>query len=139
MSGPLHLKLNCIVLGHNPRQIFPVDIELTKTVGHLREVIKDKKKPEFDHVATDRLELWKVDLPVNEMIEHNLNNLTLDPTKSLSPVDEMVEISPNAPPHNFGDDPRHIFPVDVEQTKTVGDLKNVIKVAKKPEFDHVAA
>ncbi|KAG1893776.1 uncharacterized protein F5891DRAFT_962503 [Suillus fuscotomentosus] len=164
MSGPLRLKLNCIVLGDNPRRIFPVDIEQTEIVGDLKEVIKDKKRPEFDHVATDRLELWKVDLPIDEMIEHNLNNLTLDPTKSLSPVDEIVEIFPNAPPRKylhiivqcppavssgplhlklncivFGDDPRHIFPVDVERTKTVGDLKNVIKVAKKPEFDHVAA
>jgi hypothetical protein len=35
------------------------------------------------------------------MIEHNLNNLTLDPTKSLSPVDEMVEIFPDAPPRKY--------------------------------------
>ncbi|KAG2056542.1 hypothetical protein BDR06DRAFT_879707 [Suillus hirtellus] len=163
MSGPLRLKLNCIVLGDNPRCIFPVDIERTEIVGDLKEVIKDKKRPEFDHIATDRLELWKVDLPIDEMIEHNLNNLTLDPMKSLSPVDEMVEIFPDAPLRKylhiiiqcppavssgplhlklncivFGDDSRHIFPVDVEQTKTVSDLKNVIKVAKKPEFDHVA-
>ncbi|KAG2047686.1 hypothetical protein BDR06DRAFT_1013629 [Suillus hirtellus] len=164
MSGPLCLKLNCIVLGDNPCHIFLVDIERTEIVGDLKEVIKDKKRPEFDHVATDCLELWKVDLPVDKMIEHNLNNFTLDPMKSLSPVDEIIEIFPDAPPRKylhiivqclpavssgplhlklncivFSDDPRHIFPVNVEQTKTVGDLKNVVKVAKKPEFDHVAA
>ncbi|KAG2045763.1 hypothetical protein BDR06DRAFT_1015318 [Suillus hirtellus] len=163
MSGPFHLKLNCIVLGDNPHCIFPLNIEWTEIVGDLKEVIKEKKRPEFDHVATDCLELWKVDLPINEMIEQNLNNLTLDPMKSLSPVDEMVEIFPDAPLHKylhiiiqclpavssrllhlklncivFSDDPCHIFPVNVEQMKTVGDLKNVIKVAKKPEFDHVA-
>src|ERR1700680_1715292 len=60
MSGPLRLKLNCIVLGDNPRRIFPVDIERTEIVGDLKEVIKDKKRPEFDHIATDHLELWKV-------------------------------------------------------------------------------
>ena len=60
MSGPFRLKLNCIVLGDNPRRIFPVNIERTEIVGDLKEVIKDKKRPEFDHVATDRLELWKV-------------------------------------------------------------------------------
>ncbi|KAG2052964.1 hypothetical protein BDR06DRAFT_1009092 [Suillus hirtellus] len=146
MSGPLHLKLNCIVLGDNPHRIFPVDIEWMEIVGDLKEVIKDKKRPEFDHVATDCLELWKVDLPINEMIEHNLNNLTLDPMKSLSPVDEMwsdlVSSGPLCLKLNcivFGDDPCHIFPVNVEWMKTVSDLKNVIKVAKKPEFDHVAA
>ncbi|KAG2100178.1 uncharacterized protein F5147DRAFT_813356 [Suillus discolor] len=140
MSGPLHLKLNCIVLGDDPRHIFPVNIERTKTVGDLREVIKDKTKRQFDDVDAHCLELWKVDLPVNETIEHNLNNLTLDPMKSLSPVDEMVKIFPNAPPHKY----LHIiiqYPpaVDVEWTKTIGDLRNVIKDAKKPEFDHVAA
>ncbi|KAG2058084.1 hypothetical protein BDR06DRAFT_1033846 [Suillus hirtellus] len=132
------------------------DIEWMEIVGDLKEVIKDKKRPEFDH-------LWKVDLPINEMIEQNLNNLTLDPMKSLSPVDEMVEIFPDAPPCKylhiiiqcppamssgplhlklncivFSDDPRHIFPVDIEQMMAVGDLKIFIKVAKKPEFDHVA-
>ncbi|KAG1894257.1 uncharacterized protein F5891DRAFT_985144 [Suillus fuscotomentosus] len=117
-----------------------VDIEWMEIVGDLKEVIKDKKRPEFDHVATHRLELWKVDLPIDEMIEHNLNNLTLDPMKSLSPVDEMVEIFPDAPPRKY----LHIIiqcppAIDVERTKTVSDLKNVIKVAKKPEFDHVAA
>ena len=59
-SGPLRLKLNCIVFGDDPRHIFPVDVERTKTVGDLKNVIKVAKKPEFDHVAADRLELWKV-------------------------------------------------------------------------------
>ncbi|KAG2057287.1 hypothetical protein BDR06DRAFT_969482 [Suillus hirtellus] len=89
---------------------------------------------------TITLELWKVDLPIDEMIEHNLNNLTLDPTKSLSPVDEMVEIFPDAPPSKY----LHIIiqclpAINIEWMKAVSDLKNVIKVTKKPEFDHVAA
>ncbi|KAG2052597.1 hypothetical protein BDR06DRAFT_972977 [Suillus hirtellus] len=115
------------------------DIERTEIVGDLKEVIKDKKRPEFDHVATDCLELWKVDLPIDEMIEHNLNNLTLDPMKSLPPVDEIIEIFPDTPLRKY----LHIIvqclpAVDIEWMKTVSDLKNVIKVTKKPEFDHVA-
>ncbi|KAG2053973.1 hypothetical protein BDR06DRAFT_1008163 [Suillus hirtellus] len=70
-------------------------------VGDLKEVIKNKKRPVFDHVATDRLELWKVDLPIDEMIQQNLNNLTLDPMKSLSPVDEIIEIFPDTPPCKY--------------------------------------
>ncbi|KAG2053980.1 hypothetical protein BDR06DRAFT_1008168 [Suillus hirtellus] len=110
----------------------------------------------------------EVNLPINKMIEHNLNNLTLDPMKSLSPVDEIVEIFPDAPlckylhmiiqclPASelsfniatlsplvvvcivFSNDHHHNFPVNIEWMKTVGDLKNVIKVVKKPEFDYVA-
>ncbi|KAG2057245.1 hypothetical protein BDR06DRAFT_1005282 [Suillus hirtellus] len=60
MSGLLCLKLNCIVLGNNPHRIFLIDIELTESVGDLKEVINNKKRPDFDHVATDCLELWKM-------------------------------------------------------------------------------
>ncbi|KAG2064390.1 hypothetical protein BDR04DRAFT_1084399 [Suillus decipiens] len=65
-SGPLHLRLNCIVLDDDPRCIFAVDIAPTWTVCDLRKAIKDKKKPEFDHVAADRLELWQVNTSFND-------------------------------------------------------------------------
>ncbi|KAG2339563.1 hypothetical protein BDR05DRAFT_938849 [Suillus weaverae] len=90
-------KLNCIVLGDDPNCIFAVDIGETQTVGELRQVIKDKCKIEFDHVAAKSLTLWKVDLPVDEMIEHNLSSLTLDPKQYLSPVDEMLEVFSKIP------------------------------------------
>lgn len=38
---------------------FPIDIENSKTVGHLKEVIKKKKAPELDNLAarsTDALQ-----------------------------------------------------------------------------------
>jgi Crinkler effector protein N-terminal domain len=41
-------KLNCIVLGDNSERVFRVDIVRAQTIGDLREVIKHKKKPEFD-------------------------------------------------------------------------------------------
>jgi hypothetical protein len=59
-SGPLHLKLNCIVLGDDPSHAFEIKIAPTESVSALREVIKDKKKPHFDHVPADSLKLWKV-------------------------------------------------------------------------------
>ncbi|KAG2053194.1 hypothetical protein BDR06DRAFT_972441 [Suillus hirtellus] len=44
----------CTLAGH----LF--DVKWTKTVGDLKNVIKVTKKPEFDHVAADHLELWKL-------------------------------------------------------------------------------
>ncbi|KAG2064398.1 hypothetical protein BDR04DRAFT_1061843 [Suillus decipiens] len=89
--------LNCLFLGEDSNDIFYVDVEQTQTVAVLKELIKDKR-PDFDHVAANRLKLWKVDLPVDKTIKDNLGSLTLDPNELLSPVDEIVEIFPNAPP-----------------------------------------
>ncbi|KAG2030089.1 hypothetical protein BDR03DRAFT_836781, partial [Suillus americanus] len=85
-------KLNCIVLGDDPNHIFPVNIAQTQTVGDLKDLIKDKTKRQFDLVEAKSLELWKVDLPFDEKIEHNLSSLTFDTKKSLSPVSEMLEV-----------------------------------------------
>jgi len=40
--------------------IFPIDIDETKTVGHLQERIKERKPGKF--VDADRLRLYKVDI-----------------------------------------------------------------------------
>jgi hypothetical protein len=39
----------------------------------------------------------------------------------------------------LGDGPGHIFPVDIEQNKLVGTLREAIKDKKKLAFDHVPA
>jgi hypothetical protein len=54
------LELNCWVLGDDPSRVFPVEIASSKTVGFLKEAIKDKMKPAFDHIAANSLNLWKV-------------------------------------------------------------------------------
>lgn len=55
-----HLTLQCWVFSHASDRVFPVEIGKTKTVGALKDAIKDKRKPDFDHVAADSLMLWKV-------------------------------------------------------------------------------
>jgi hypothetical protein len=56
------LELNCWVLspGDDLGRIFPVEITNNKTVGALKEVIKDKKKHSFQDADPDSLDLWKV-------------------------------------------------------------------------------
>src|SRR6267154_736510 len=54
------LELNCWVLGDVPRRVFPVKIGSAETVGYLKKAIKDEKKPLFDDITADSLDLWKV-------------------------------------------------------------------------------
>ena len=59
-SADRTLELFCWVQGDDPRHVFPLEIAETKTVGALKEAIKEKKKPAFDHVVADTLNLWRV-------------------------------------------------------------------------------
>ena len=108
MSGTL--DLNCLVLGHDTSRIFPIEIAERKTVGALKDVIKDKKEHAFRHVDADALLLWKVSIPVNRSLTENLSKLdfvddgSLLPVKRLSgvfsdqPEDEHLHIVVRVPP-----------------------------------------
>ncbi|KAG1883545.1 uncharacterized protein F5891DRAFT_1203239, partial [Suillus fuscotomentosus] len=65
------------------------DVERTKTVGDLKNVIKVAKKPEFDHVAADRLELWKVKINLNDI---DLRNAIIDGGIELHPLTELSDV-----------------------------------------------
>jgi hypothetical protein len=69
---PLALELNCLVLGDDPSHIFTIEIQGTKNISVLKEVIKDKKKPVFDHVPADALKLFKANLPVGDDLDAEL-------------------------------------------------------------------
>jgi hypothetical protein len=63
---PLPLELNCLVLGDDPSHIFTIEIQGTKNISALETAIKEKKKPVFDHVLADALELFKDSLTVDD-------------------------------------------------------------------------
>ncbi|KAG2336544.1 hypothetical protein BDR05DRAFT_1063613 [Suillus weaverae] len=153
-------KLNCIVLGDDPGRIFEIKIAPTESVSALQKVIKEENKQQFDRVDAKSLKLWKVDLPVDDALKRTLESLELNKMESPSPVDEMLEVFDNAPPRKrlhiviqgphavpseslhlncvvFGDE--SIFAVEIAQTQTVDDLKDLIKDRAKPQFDHVPA
>ncbi|KAG1837969.1 hypothetical protein DFJ58DRAFT_846251 [Suillus subalutaceus] len=150
-------KLNCIVLGNVPCRVFEIKIAPTASVSALQNVIKGAKKPQFGHVTADSLELWKVNLLVDNALKHTLESLELNKMDLLSPVDEMLEhkylhIVIQGPPAVssgllhlqlncivLGDVPRHVFEIKIAPTASVSALQQAIKDAKKPRFDHVAA
>ncbi|KAG0327580.1 hypothetical protein BG000_000894, partial [Podila horticola] len=79
---------------------FPVEIESTKTIGDLRDLIKTKKTPEFDDIAADKLILWRVTIPITDddnEIPILLNNVTSD-KKKLGPATRLSKVFPEELP-----------------------------------------
>jgi hypothetical protein len=86
------LELNCLVHGDDPRNIFPVKIASTESVGTLKKAIKEEKKPVFDHVAADALKLWKVSIPVDAEYKENVGEVELGDGAELSPVETLSDV-----------------------------------------------
>jgi hypothetical protein len=102
------LELNCWILGNEPRRIFPVEVPSSKTVGHLKEAIKDKKKHTFSGIDADLLDLWKVSNRIQHInndefilsLKVNINlttNLDPDPREMIKVKDDIrdgIELKP---------------------------------------------
>jgi hypothetical protein len=56
----LLLCLNCFVDGDQPNQTFTVEVPKIKNVSILKDLIKEKKAPHFNHVAASDLDLFLV-------------------------------------------------------------------------------
>jgi hypothetical protein len=54
------ITLSGWVINTPTKRIFPIDIGHDETWGRVREAIKEEKKPEFDDIAADSLDLWMV-------------------------------------------------------------------------------
>ncbi|KAF9308194.1 hypothetical protein BG003_011449, partial [Podila horticola] len=57
------MSLFYLVDGEATSNAFPVEIESTKTIDDLKDLIKNKKTPRFDDIAADELTLWRVSIP----------------------------------------------------------------------------
>ena len=68
----LVLELNCLVLSDDPSHCFAIEILNIKKISDLKELIKDKKKPVFDHVPADSLDVYKVSFPVDHVLDTTL-------------------------------------------------------------------
>jgi hypothetical protein len=82
----MSLSLNCLIHGEVQEKMFTLEIEKTKNVSILKDLIKEKKAPHLDHVAASDLQLWKVDLSLDELgeepVHDNLDNYS---SSKLSP------------------------------------------------------
>ena len=85
----MSVTLFCILQGASEAsEAFPVDINRSLTVGHLKDAIKAKKPNEFAGIDANKLKLWKVEIPSDhkDLIQ---GQLVLD--DELLAVDEIQE------------------------------------------------
>jgi hypothetical protein len=59
------IELLCWILGEDANCIFPVEIEQGKTIGHLKDMIKNKSTDVLRDVDAKFLTLWKVGDPTS--------------------------------------------------------------------------
>jgi hypothetical protein len=85
------------VFGEDPNSIFPVEIAATKTVGALKDAVKEKKQPVLNHIAASALALWKVVIPDNDSLKMNISKLVLVDEESLSATSELSEFFSETP------------------------------------------
>jgi hypothetical protein len=83
-------RLNCLVLGDDPNNIFDIEIALTKDIDALKDLIKENKRPGFDAIAAKSLKLWDVSC-LTPGLRSNSNDLIL--WKVDFPVDDTLERS----------------------------------------------
>lgn len=100
------MLLNCMVHGETPAVdcVFIVKVAKSERVDILKDIIKEKQQPAFNHIRAAQLSLWKVSLPLDSNVDKVLKQLVLEdnitkgvqkllPTKKLSSyfTDEPAE------------------------------------------------
>ncbi|RHZ47953.1 hypothetical protein Glove_564g71 [Diversispora epigaea] len=104
------ITLNCLVKKDNPYEnCFEVEIDKTRTVSALKELIKDKQKPNFDHLPANQLKLWKVNVSLLKSNE----KLTVLVEKEPAVIEQKLEgeklLAPNDVQDYFSGQPAKKF------------------------------
>ncbi|KAF8905927.1 hypothetical protein BGZ58_006349, partial [Dissophora ornata] len=95
------LTLFCLVDEEATSQAFSIEIDRTKTVDHLKDLIKAKKTIEFSDVDADKLTLWRVSMPItrdNDEMPILLSNFTKGNKEKLHPADDLSDVFEETPP-----------------------------------------
>jgi Crinkler effector protein N-terminal domain len=85
-------RLFCYVRGDDSNWAFKVEIGNEESVSALKEAIKEKKRPKFDHIPADSIFLWAFPIRYNENLRENVEWLDLDYHKLLEPLDSLSDI-----------------------------------------------
>ncbi|KAG0253847.1 hypothetical protein BGZ95_006191, partial [Linnemannia exigua] len=93
------LTLFCLVDGESLSSAFPVEIESSKTIGHLKKLIKTETPDKFIGVNVRDLALWRVSIPISNVDNNNLGALLdkvpdKDKMNLTSPAMRLSEIFP---------------------------------------------
>ncbi|KIL66082.1 hypothetical protein M378DRAFT_10374 [Amanita muscaria Koide BX008] len=165
---PTIIDLFCLIFGNDSKNLFPVKIEATKTVAALKVAIKEERKPHFDNIKAEKLELFKVSIPFDPCFNEKVNNLDLHDAVSLSgwmklssqfsdqfavnvaedclhvvvrvPIDPSALVRLNCYVHcSYPFDPSRIVGVQIPYGQTVKDLMKAIKLEMLENFQYTEA
>ncbi|KAF9198351.1 hypothetical protein BGZ59_004674, partial [Podila verticillata] len=95
-----HLTLFCLVDGEATSRAFSVDIDRTKSVDHLKKLIKSKKTPRFDDVAAYELTLWRVSISDDNQGSAVTIDALDDKTELNNPRAQLSKLFPENPDDN---------------------------------------
>ncbi|KAG0267567.1 hypothetical protein DFQ27_008612 [Actinomortierella ambigua] len=89
------LTVFCVIDGESTFNAFSVEVDPTKTVEHLKDLIKAKLSPEFDDIVAKSLTLWRVSIADGDdddeqpiVLDSILEKKKLEATRELSEVFE---------------------------------------------------
>ncbi|KIL58376.1 hypothetical protein M378DRAFT_86543 [Amanita muscaria Koide BX008] len=91
------LQLVCYVRGDDYMRTFEVKIEMGEPVAAFRNAIKEKWRPDFDHVDADSLGLWNVNIPLDENLKETVDKLGLVDENLLFPLLLLSDVFPQQP------------------------------------------
>ncbi|KAG0268150.1 hypothetical protein BGZ95_002588 [Linnemannia exigua] len=97
------LTLFCLVDGESTSNAFSIEIDSTKTVDGLKDLIKAKQSPDFDDIVAKSLTLWSVSIPDDDdddEIPIVLGNVNNNDKKKLRATRGLLEVFPDKPPKN---------------------------------------
>ncbi|KAG0247856.1 hypothetical protein BG011_000804, partial [Mortierella polycephala] len=91
------LTLFCLVEGGTVP--FSTDISPTRTIDHLKKLIKTEKAVEFSDVDADQLTLWHVSIPVDLVKKNDVILFdAIDTKQELMPTDDLSDVFVEKPP-----------------------------------------
>jgi hypothetical protein len=93
------ITVMCLVHHDVPDHAFPVRISKMLLVGDLKKSIKAEKENDFRYIDADKLELWQVNIPANDVTILNQLDLNDDNNnvKKLQPSDDIAELFAEQP------------------------------------------
>jgi hypothetical protein len=90
----MSITLFCLVQG--APTAFPVDIDSSLTVGHLKDAIKAKNTNDFANIDAVKLRLWKVEIPDDR--DDLIQGQALQDNNQLLPTRRLVRYWTDTPP-----------------------------------------
>ncbi|KAG0346479.1 hypothetical protein BG004_001646 [Podila humilis] len=93
----MSLTLFCLVDGDATSNAFPVQVDSTKTVDYLKDVIKTERNSAFSDVAADNLKLWRAFIPNGSLYSTITIDALDDKTELANPSTELRILFPESP------------------------------------------